>query len=220
MRRPMLLAAVLTGCLALSALAEARDRHGQPTGPARSFSHQSFSHQSFAGRSFARQSFAGASRHRAGARWSGPPSGMRWAPPRQGPHGQPGWAHGQPGWAHGQPGWAHGEPGWWFGPRQHVQRFVGPGSVPPLSQLPGTRMLAGRQILPFVGQPGRLTRPFVFARPPRHKTFVQVFPRPIFPPPPGFVPGPRFPARAGFGIPRRPGGLTIIVREPAFVPRW
>jgi hypothetical protein len=206
MRRPMLLAAVLTGCLALSALAEARDRHGQPSRPARSFSHQSFSHQSFGGRSFARQSFAGASRHGAGARWSGPPSGMRWAPPRHDPHGQQGWGHGQP--------------GWWFGPRQHVQRFVGPGPVPPLSQLPGTRMFAGRQILPFVGQPARLARPFVYTRPPRYPAYVRVYPRPGFPPPPGFVPGPRFPAYAGFGIPSRPGGVTIIVREPAFVPRW
>ncbi len=108
--------------------------------------------------------------------------------------------------------------------RSPVVRFAGPPPVVPLSQQPGFRVLNGRQILPTVGIPVRPlvvrpVRPFV-VRPAAHfPTFVRVAPAPGFAPRPGFPPGPAFASRNDVvGIPRRSGGLTIIVRDPAGMP--
>jgi hypothetical protein len=197
MRPPILLAAVLAGCLNLTAQAEAHDRHGQPARQLRSFDHQSIGHQSFARQPFGRPSFA-PGRHapwftdRRSPRWSGPPSDIRgFAPPHHGPH------------------FAQGQPARRLPQRRHVQRFVGPIQGPPFSRLPGRRVLAGRPIPPFVGRPVRLARPLVVVRRPRHPTFVRVFPSPAFPR-----------HHDGFSSPHAPGGLTIILRDPGFTPPW
>jgi hypothetical protein len=201
MPRPMLFAAVLAGCLNVAAAAEANDRHGQM----RSFAHQSFGH--------GQQSFGHGQ-------------------PLFG-HGQQSFGHGQPSFGHGQPsfGLGHRHDSRWSGrssgpwafasPRHHpgfaprfdhrprFSRFGGRQFVPPLSTIPGHRIFAGRRILPFVGRPARLARPFVTVRPHRFPTFVRVFPGPAF----GF-------RHDGFGVAHAGGGLTIIVREAPGIPHW
>ena len=101
---------------------------------------------------------------------------------------------------HRRPQFAQAQPRWRFGPRQHVRRFIGPIQGPPLSRVPGNRILAGRQILPFVGRPARLSRPFVVVRRHPSPTFVRAFP------------GPGFGFHDGFAFPRWQNGTTIIVR--------
>jgi hypothetical protein len=193
MPRSMLFAAVLAGCLNVAAAAEAHDRHGQM----RSFAHQSFG------------------------------------------HGQHSFGRGQPSFGHRQQSFGHGQPSFGFGHRQdlrwsgrslgpwafaspHLQgfaprfdhrppfsRFGGRQFVPPLSTIPGHRIFAGRRILPFVGRPARLARPFVTVRPHRFPTFVRVFPGPVF----GF-------RHDASGFAHAHDGLTIIVRETPGIPHW
>ncbi len=95
-----------------------------------------------------------------------------------------------------------------FGHWQGGPRFVARPPVP-LSRQPGFRILAGRQILPTVGIPvAPLVRP-VIVRPRHHfPTYVRV------------VPSPGWSRQAGFGIPHRQGGLTIIVRDPGRMRAW
>jgi hypothetical protein len=50
MHRPLLLVAVLAGCLNLTAVVEAKDRDGRHWGHGRSFAHEPFAHQPSAGR--------------------------------------------------------------------------------------------------------------------------------------------------------------------------
>ncbi len=151
MRRPMLLMAVLAGCLNLSALAEAKDRHGQSSHQSFGHSSNSFGRQSFGGRSFGHQSF----RHQqdrsfGGGRSFGPGHDTRWFGDRQSRHwsGPPSGRRGfEP--PHRRPQFGWGQPRWRFGSRQHG--------------------------VPFVGGPGRLGRSFVTVH--RHSPrIVRVFP--------------------------------------------
>ncbi len=188
MRRSILLAVMLAGGLTLVAGAEAEARQGDRGGQAWMFPRSQawvFPH---------RQQFA-------------QPSSLRLYPL---------WQHG-PRFAPGRRVGCFGYPacGPRFRPRPPVVRFVGPGPVVPLSQQPGFRVLNGRNILPTVGIPVRplVVRPVrpVIVRPSYHfPTYVRVVPAPGFAPRPGLV------VRDGtFGIPRRVGGLTIVVRDPA-----
>jgi hypothetical protein len=86
-----------------------------------------------------------------------------------------------------------------FGPRQQLQRSLGLVRVPPLTVLPGTGIITGRQV-PFIGRRVLPGRAVVVVPSQRFPTFVRVVPRPAFAPRPGFAFRPAFsPRRRGFG---------------------
>jgi hypothetical protein len=178
MRRSLLLPALLLGCLNLTAQAEARDQFGSfghPRSGGQSFAvHRSFAPAPRAAWSGNGQSWQWSGRSsgqwsgRSSGQWSGRSSGMRsYAPPPQNRH------------------FAWGQPGPWFGPQQHVQRFIGPHPVPPLRWRPGPRV----------------ARPVIVVRRPYSPAFIRVPPRPGF----AF-------RHDGFAAPHARSGVTIILR--------
>ncbi len=199
-RQPMLLAAVLAGCLNLAAAAEAHDRQGHHR-QVRSFAQQPYAARHDPGW-FAQRHDPRWSGQRHDPRWSGQRNDQRWFGPPSGLR-----AFAQPSWR--RPGFGQRDHRMRFSHRPQVLRFVQRPPVP-LSRQPGFRILDGRQILPFVSAgPARLSRPFGTFPGRRFPTFVRVFPGP------GFLTGP-----GRFGIPNRSGGLTIILRDPIGRPPW